>query len=68
MWMIIFRAASLLAIGMGAGTMLSKQDNHYVPATVIKEASTAISPFAIIAAAMLMGATGYFVHTIRKTR
>ena len=43
MWMIIFRAASLLAIGMGAGTMLSKQDNHYVPATVIKEASTAIS-------------------------
>ena len=70
MWMIIFRAASLLAIGMGAGSMMSssKGTSHPVPPAVIQEASSSISPFLIVAIALLVISCGYFVHSIRKNR
>jgi hypothetical protein len=71
MWMIVTRAAALIGLGLGAGSMMSsssKGTSHHVPPAVIQEASSSISPFLIVAIALLVLASGYFVHSIRKNR
>ena len=70
MWMIVTRAAALIGLGLGAGSMMSssKGTSHHVPPAVIQEASSSISPFLIVAIALLVLSGGYFVHSIRKNR
>ena len=68
--MIVTRAAALIGLGLGAGSMMSssKGISHHVPPAVIQEASSSISPFLIVAIALLVISCGYFVHSIRKNR
>jgi len=56
--MIVTRAAALIGLGLGAGSMMSssKGTSHPVPPAVIQEASSSISPFLIVAIALLVGA------------
>ena len=70
MWMIVTRAAALIRLGLGAGSMMSssKGTSHHVPPAVIQEASSSISPFLIVAIALLVGAGGYFVWAWRRER
>ena len=69
MWMIVTRAAALIGLGLGTGSMMSSSgSDHRVPPTIIQEASSSISPFLIVAIALLVCSGGYFVHSIRKNR
>ena len=68
MWMIAIRAAALIGLGMGAGSMMSTPSAPQVPQTVYQEATSSISPFLIVAIALLICAAGYFVHSVRKNR
>ena len=70
MWMIVTRAAALIGLGLGAGSMMSssKGTSHPVPPAVIQEASSSISPFLIVAIALLVGAGAYFVWAWRRER
>jgi hypothetical protein len=68
--MIVTRAAALIGLGLGAGSMMSssKGTSYPVPPAVIQEASSSISPFLIVAIALLVGAGGYFVWAWRRER
>ena len=69
--MIVTRAAALIGLGLGAGSMISSSSQgvrHHVPPAVIQEASSSVSPFLIVAIALLVCSGGYFVHSIRKNR
>jgi hypothetical protein len=68
MWMIVIRAAALIGLGMGAGSMMSTPSVPQVPQTVYQEATSSISPFLIVAIALLVCAGGYFIHSVRKNR
>jgi len=64
MWTIIIRAAALIGIGFGVGSMSGSE----APAYVIQEASSSISPFMIISVGILLFAGGYFVWAWRRER
>ena len=68
--MIVTRAAALIGLGLGAGSMMSssKGTSHGTGSTIIQEASSSISPFLIVAIALLVGSGAYLVHSIRKNR
>ncbi len=64
MWTIIIRAAALIGIGFGVGSMSAPE----VPAPVYREASSSISPFLVIAVGVLLFAGGYFIWSLRRDR
>ncbi len=64
MWTIIIRAAALIGLGFGAGTMVAPE----VPAPVYREAASSVSPFMFIAVGILLFAGGYFVWSWRRER
>ena len=69
MWMIAIRAAALLGIGAAVGSSISSTPViQHVPQPVYQEATSSISPFLIVAIALLICAAGYFVHSVRKNR
>ena len=69
MWMIAIRAAALLGIGAAVGsTVTSTPVIQHVPQPVYQQAASSISPFLIVAVALLVCAGGYFVHSVRKNR
>ena len=69
MWMIVLRAATLLGIGAAVGsTVTSAPVIQQVPQPVYQQAASSISPFLIVAIALLVCAGGYFVHSVRKNR
>jgi len=69
MWMIAIRAATLLGIGAAVGsTVTSAPVIQQVPQPVYQQAASSISPFLIVAIALLVCAGGYFVHSVRKNR
>ena len=68
MWTIIIRAAALIGIGFGIGTMASPQVVEVVPAPVYQEIGSSISPFLVISVGILLFAGGYFVWAWRRER
>ena len=69
MWMIAIRAAALLGIGAAVGsTVTSAPVVQHVPQPIIREATSSISPFLIVAIALLVCAGGYFVWAWRRGR
>ncbi len=64
MWTIIIRAAALIGIGFGVGSMSAPE----VPAPVYREASSSISPFLVISVALLVCAAVYFVWSLKRSR
>ena len=69
MWGIIIRAVTLLGIGAAVGSSISNTPViHSVPPPVVREATQAISPFLVIAFALLVCAAGYFAWSLRRSR
>ena len=69
MWMIAIRAAALLGIGAAVGSSVTSAPViQHVPQPVYQQAASSISPFLIVAVALLVCAGGYFVHSVRKNR
>jgi len=69
MWTIIIRAAALLGIGAAVGSSVSNTPViQTVPQPVYQEASSSISPFLVIALALLVCAAGYFVWSLKRSR
>ena len=69
MWMIAIRAATLLGIGAAVGsTVTSAPVIQHVPQPVYQQAASSISPFLIVAIALLVCASGYFVWAWRRER
>ena len=69
MWGIIIRAVTLLGIGAAVGSSVSNTPViQSVPPPVVREAAQAISPFLVIAFALLLCAAGYFVWSLRRSR
>jgi len=69
MWMIVLRAATLLGIGAAVGsTVTSTPVVQPVPQPVYQQAASSISPFLIVAIALLVCAGGYFVWAWRRER
>ena len=69
MWMIAIRAAALLGIGAAVGsTVTSTTVIQQVPQPVYQQAASSISPFLIVAIALLVCAGGYFVWAWRRER
>lgn len=67
MWTIIIRAATLLGIGAAVGSAVSNTPAiHSVPPPIYQEASSSISPFLVIAVALLVCAAGYFVVSMKR--
>ena len=69
MWGIVIRAVTLLGVGAALGTSVSNTPLiQSVPPPVVREATQAISPFLVIAFALLLCAAGYFVWSLRRSR
>ena len=69
MWGIVIRAVTLLGVGASLGTSVSKTPViQSVPPPVVQEATQAISPFLVIAFALLLCAAGYFAWSLRRSR
>ena len=69
MWGIIIRAVTLLGIGAAVGSSVSNTPViQHVPHPVVQEATQAISPFLVIAFALLVCAAGYFAWSLRRSR
>ena len=69
MWGIIIRAVTLLGIGAAVGSSVSNTPViQSVPPPVVREAAQAISPFLVIAFALLLCAAGYFAWSLRRSR
>ena len=69
MWTIVLRAAALLGIGAAVGSSVSNPSViHSVPPPVYREAASSISPFLVIALALLVCAAGYFVVSMKRSR
>ena len=69
MWMIVLRAATFLGIGAAVGsTVTSTPVIQQVPQPVYQQAASSISPFLIVAIALLVCAGGYFVWAWRRDR
>jgi TRAP-type C4-dicarboxylate transport system permease small subunit len=69
MWGIIIRAVTLLGIGAAVGSSVSNTPViQSVPPPVVREAAQAISPFLVIAFALLVCAAGYFAWSLRRSR
>ena len=69
MWGIIIRAVTLLGVGAALGTSVSNTPViQSVPPPVVQEATQAISPFLVIAFALLLCAAGYFAWSLRRSR
>ena len=69
MWMIVLRAATFLGIGAAVGSSVTSTPViQHVPQPVYQQAASSISPFLIVAVALLVCAGGYFVHSVRKNR
>ena len=69
MWMIVLRAATFLGIGAAVGsTVTSTPLTQQVPQPVYQQAASSISPFLIVAIALLVCAGGYFVWAWRRER
>ena len=69
MWGIVIRAVTLLGVGAALGTSVSNTPViQSVPPPVVQEATQAISPFLVIAFALLLCAAGYFVWSLRRSR
>jgi TRAP-type C4-dicarboxylate transport system permease small subunit len=69
MWGIVIRAVTLLGVGAALGTSVSNTPViQSVPPPVVREATQAISPFLVIAFALLLCAAGYFAWSLRRSR
>ena len=69
MWTIIIRAAALFGAGAAVGGVVSNPSViHSVPPPVYREAASSISPFLVIALALLVCAAGYFVWSLKRSR
>ena len=69
MWTIVLRAAALLGIGFGAGSIIQSSPRMVeIPPTVFREASSTTSPFLIVAVGILLFAGGYFVWSLKRGR
>ena len=69
MWGIVIRAVTLLGVGAALGTSVSNTPLiQSVPPPVVREATQAISPFLVIAFALLLCAAGYFAWSLRRSR
>ena len=70
MWGIIIRAVTLLGIGAAVGSSVTNNTPviQSVPPPVVREAAQAISPFLVIAFALLVCAAGYFAWSMRRSR
>ena len=69
MWGIVIRAVTLLGVGAALGSSVSNTPViQHVPHTVVREATQTISPFLVIAFALLLCAAGYFVWSLRRSR
>ena len=69
MWGIVVRAVTLLGVGAALGTSVSNTPViQSVPPPVVREATQAISPFLVIAFALLLCAAGYFAWSLRRSR
>jgi TRAP-type C4-dicarboxylate transport system permease small subunit len=69
MWGIIIRAVTLLGVGAALGSSVSNTPViQSVPPPVVREAAQAISPFLVIAFALLVCAAGYFAWSLRRSR
>jgi TRAP-type C4-dicarboxylate transport system permease small subunit len=69
MWGMIIRVVTLLGIGAAVGSSVSNTPViRSVPPPVVREATQAISPFLVIACALLVCAAGYFVWSWRRDR
>ena len=67
MWLIIIRAAALLGIGAAVGSSVSNTPViQTIPQPVYQEAASTISPFLVIAVALLGCAAGYFVVSMKR--
>ena len=67
MWTIVLRSAALLGIGAAVGSSVSNPSViHSVPPPVYREAASSISPFLVIAVALLVCAAGYFVVSMKR--
>ena len=69
MWMIVLRAATFLGIGAAVGSSVTSTPViQQVPQPVYQQAASSISPFLIVAVALLVCAGGYFVWAWRRER
>ena len=69
MWMIVLRAATFLGIGAAVGSSVTSAPViQQVPQPVYQQAASSISPFLIVAIALLVCAGGYFVWAWRRER
>ena len=69
MWMIVLRAATFLGIGAVVGSSVtSTLVIQHVPQPIYQQAASSISPFLIVAIALLVCAGGYFVWAWRRER
>ena len=69
MWMIVLRAATFLGIGAAVGSSVTSAPViQHVPQPVYQQAASSISPFLILAIALLVCAGGYFVWAWRRER
>ena len=69
MWMIVLRAATFLGIGAAVGSSVTSTPViQQVPQPVYQQAASSISPFLIVAIALLVCAGGYFVWAWRRER
>ena len=67
MWTIVLRAAALLGIGAAVGSSVSNTPViQPIPQPIYQEAAGALSPFLVLAFALLLGAAGYFVWSLRR--
>ena len=67
--MIVLRAATFLGIGAAVGsTVTSTPVIQQVPQPVYQQAASSISPFLIVAIALLVCAGGYFVWAWRREK
>ena len=69
MWMIVLRAATFLGIGAAVGSSVTSTPViQHVPQPIYQQAASSISPFLIVAIALLVCAGGYFVWAWRHER
>ena len=69
MWMIVLRAATFLGIGAAVGSSVTSTPViQQVPQPVYQQAASSISPFLIVAIALLVCAGGYFVWAWRREK
>ena len=67
MWTIIIRAAALLGVGAALGSSISNTPViQPIPQPIYQEAAGTLSPFLVLAFALLLGAAGYFVWSLRR--